>query len=117
ERMVPAPGEGPSRESIEKGFFEMHLVAKAESGKLLRARVAGRRDPGYGGTAKMLAESAMCLAKDGERLAPRFGVLTPATAMGMRLVERLRKADLTFEVLDGETRTQPNANHRRSVDA
>lgn len=101
ERMVlPAPGEGPSREAIESGFFEMHVLAKTESGKRLRGRVAGTRDPGYGETAKMLAESAVCLAKDGARLEPRFGVLTPATAMGMRLVERLRSAGMTFDIHD-----------------
>jgi short subunit dehydrogenase-like uncharacterized protein len=99
ERMVlPKPGEGPSREAIESGFFEMHVLAKTESGKRLRGRIAGTRDPGYGETAKMLAESAMCLAKDNARLGPRFGVLTPATAMGMRLVERLRDAGMTFDV-------------------
>jgi len=42
----------------------------------------------------------MCLAMDGPRLEPRFGVLTPATAMGMRLVERLRAAGMTFDVHD-----------------
>ena len=101
ERFVlPAPGEGPSREAIDKGFFEMHVLAETESGKRLRGRVAGTKDPGYGETAKMLSESAMCLAKDGARLEPRFGVLTPATAMGMRLVERLRTAGMTFDVHD-----------------
>ncbi|MBX3199330.1 MAG: saccharopine dehydrogenase NADP-binding domain-containing protein [Labilithrix sp.] len=101
ERFVlPSPGQGPSREAIDSGFFEMHLVAQTESGRRLRGRVAGTKDPGYGETAKMLAETAMCLAKDGARLDPRFGVLTPASAMGMRLVERLRAAGMTFDVHD-----------------
>ncbi|MBX3224963.1 MAG: saccharopine dehydrogenase NADP-binding domain-containing protein [Labilithrix sp.] len=101
ERFVlPAPGQGPSREAIESGFFELHVLAETESGRRLRGRVAGTKDPGYGETAKMLSESAMCLAKDGARLEPRFGVLTPATAMGMRLVERLRTAGMTFDVHD-----------------
>ncbi len=98
--VLPAPGAGPSRESIESGFFEMHVVAKTESGKRLRGRVAGTSDPGYGETAKMLAESAMCLAKDTARLDDRYGVLTPASALGMRLVERLRSAGMTFDVRD-----------------
>jgi short subunit dehydrogenase-like uncharacterized protein len=101
ERLVlPAPGEGPSRKAIEKGSFEMHVLARTESGKRLRGRIAATKDPGYGATAEMLSESAMCLAKDGPRLEPRFGVLTPATAMGMRLVERLRKAGMTFDIHD-----------------
>lgn len=98
--VLPAPGEGPSREAIENGFFEMYVVARTESGKRLRGRVAGTRDPGYGETAKMLSETAICLAKDGARLQDRFGVLTPASAMGMRLVERLRDAGMTFDVHD-----------------
>lgn len=101
ERLVlPAAGEGPSREAIDSGFFEMHVLAKTESGKRLRGRVAGTKDPGYGETAKMLGESAICLAKDGARLVPRFGVLTTATAMGMRLVERLREAGMSFDIDD-----------------
>lgn len=95
---LPAPGEGPSRESIERGCFEMHVLAKTESGRRLRGRIAGTKDPGYGATAEMLGESAMCLAKDA--LPERWGVLTPATAMGLRLVERLRAAGLTLDMRD-----------------
>jgi short subunit dehydrogenase-like uncharacterized protein len=95
---LPAPGEGPSRTSIENGFFEMHVLAKTESGRRLRGRVAGVRDPGYGETAKMLSESAFCLAKD--ELPPRHGILTPASAMGMTLIERLRAAGMTFDIAD-----------------
>jgi short subunit dehydrogenase-like uncharacterized protein len=101
ERVVlPAPGEGPSREAIESGFFEMHILAKTESGRRLRGRVAGTRDPGYGESATMLAETAICLAKDTARIEPRYGVLTPATALGMRLVERLSDAGMTFDIDD-----------------
>ena len=99
-RFLPAPGEGPSREAIESGFFEIHVLAKTESGRRLRGRVAGTRDPGYGETAKMLAETALSLAKDDPRLPQRHGVLTPATALGMRLVERLTDAGMTFDIHD-----------------
>lgn len=96
ERFVlPAPGEGPSREKIDRGFFEMLVLARTESGKAVRGRVAGTKDPGYGATATMLAETAIGLAKDGAR---RFGVHTPATSLGMRLVDRLRLAGMTFEI-------------------
>ncbi len=98
--VLPKPGEGPSREAIESGFFEMHVLAKTESNKRLRGRIAGTRDPGYGETAKMLGESAICLAKDEARLEPRFGVLTPASAMGKRLIERLRTAGMTWDIHD-----------------
>lgn len=93
-----APGEGPSPEAIAEGYFEMRVVAETESGRAVRGRVAGTSDPGYGETSKMLAETALCLAKDGPRLPDRKGVLTPASAIGMRLVERLRAAGMTFDV-------------------
>ena len=58
--------------------------------------VAASRDPGYGATSIMLAESALSLAED--PLPERGGVLTTASAMGMHLVERLRRAGMTFRV-------------------
>ena len=100
--VLPAPGEGPSREARERGFFVVRMVAETDAPGhaplRLSARVEGKADPGYGETAKMLSESALCLAFDGERLPAGGGVLTPATAMGMVLIERLRAAGMVFEV-------------------
>ncbi|HLL87446.1 MAG TPA: hypothetical protein VK387_09065, partial [Thermoleophilaceae bacterium] len=67
-------------------------------GRRYRCRVAAQGDPGYAATAVMLGETALCLALDGDRLPDRAGVLTPATAMGGALVERLRAAGQTFEM-------------------
>jgi short subunit dehydrogenase-like uncharacterized protein len=100
QKRLPAPGEGPSAEERERGFFVIRLIADGETkagAKLrLQGEVRGTSDPGYGETSKMLGESALCLAKDD--LPSKGGVLTPATAMGMRLVERLRAAGMTFRV-------------------
>jgi short subunit dehydrogenase-like uncharacterized protein len=99
--VLPAPGEGPSREERDAGFFVVRFVAETEANGGAPARISGRvegkSDPGYGETAKMLSESLMCLALDGDSLAPGGGVLTPASSMGMRLVERLRQAGMIFE--------------------
>jgi len=94
------PGDGPSKAEREAGYFKVRVVAETEDGRKLSGRVEGHQDPGYGETSKMLGESALCLARDGERLprTPSSGVLTPATAMGMTLVERLRAAGMTFSV-------------------
>jgi short subunit dehydrogenase-like uncharacterized protein len=99
--VLPAPGEGPSRERRENGFFVVRLVGigAAPPAKVF-GTVRGTSDPGYGETAKMLAESAVCLATDGDAIARRGGVLTPAACMGMRLVERLRAAGMTFETVE-----------------
>lgn len=97
---LPKPGEGPSREQREAGFFVARFLGWGTDAQgvqvALRGRVEGRKDPGYGETAKMLAESAMCLALD--ELSSEGGVLTPSTAMGTTLLERLRAAGMVFDV-------------------
>ncbi len=100
--LLPTPGEGPSREQRDAGFFEilLHGAHPDDPGKSLRSRITGDRDPGYGSTAKMLGESAVCLAKDAIPVAGGFW--TPAAALGEPLLERLRKhAGLTFELEPG----------------
>jgi short subunit dehydrogenase-like uncharacterized protein len=91
------PGDGPSKEQREAGFYDLLFVGQAADGKTLRVSVTGDMDPGYGSTSKMIAESAVCLLKNPEAAAG--GILTPAPAMGSLLIDRLkRNAGLTFEV-------------------
>ena len=99
-RFLPAPGEGPEQAARDSGYFKIRILGEAEGAPALRlvARVEGKSDPGYGETAKMLGESALCLALDRERLPPQTGVLTPASAMGEPLLERLRAAGMVFTV-------------------
>jgi short subunit dehydrogenase-like uncharacterized protein len=95
--MLPKPGEGPSKETQENGYFEIALLGlnPDDAEKNIRATVKGDRDPGYGSTAKMLAESAVCLATD--ELDVGGGFWTPASAMGTSLIERLgANAGVTF---------------------
>ncbi len=74
-------------------------IGKLPDGTVLRTRITGDQDPGYGSTSKMLAESAVCLAKD--ELDTGGGVWTPASAMGKPLLARLRdNAGLTFDIVD-----------------
>jgi len=97
-RVLPKPGEGPSTEQREAGFFNLLLVGKLADGTVLRARVTGDRDPGYGSTSKMLSESAICLAKD--ELSSAGGFWTPASAMADALIGRLvENAGLTFDLV------------------
>ena len=97
KRVLPKPGEGPNKAQQEAGFFKLTLVGKLSDGSIIRARVAGNRDPGYGSTSKMLSESAVCLATDD--LASRGGFWTPASAMGDALLRRLvDNAGIRFEL-------------------
>ena len=93
----PKPGEGPSRAERETGFYDVLFIGTGKSGETLRVGVQGDRDPGYGSTSKMIAESAMCLLQDAT--ATPGGIWTPASAMGQRLIDRLQAhAGLTFAV-------------------
>ena len=98
DRLLPKPGEGPSDEQLAAGRFLMETRTTTTTGARYLARVGAPYDPGYTGTAVMLGESALALALDGDRLPQRAGVLTPATAIGDVLVERLRAQGFTLEV-------------------
>lgn len=94
---LPQPGDGPSKEQREKGYFDIALRAEHpdDASKALLGTIRGDRDPGYGSTSKMLGESAMCLAKD-ELTAPG-GFWTTASALGEPLLARMaQNAGVTF---------------------
>ncbi len=99
DRFLPRPGQGPSAEQRAGGRFRMEIRATTTTtGAKYRTTVADDHDPGYDGTAIMLGQSALCLALDRPHLPRRSGVLTPATAMGDVLAERLRTQGFTLEV-------------------
>lgn len=104
ERFVlPAPGEGPSEQAQERGFFDLRFLGTTTDAQQLRVRVTGDRDPGYGSTAKMLGQAGTCLALDVAKSARGGGFWTPATIFGDRLIERLqRHAGLTFESIGAD---------------
>jgi len=100
--VLPDPGEGPSAAERERGGFRITLrgdgVREYDDEPTLSARVkvSADLDPGYGASARMLAESALALAR-GETAGLEAGVLTPASALGLPLLERLRPVGITFE--------------------
>ena len=91
----PKPGEGPTREERENGFYDLLFIGEWPDGKQLKYAVKGKFDPGYGSTSRMLGETGMALLEsDAEG-----GVGTPGSFLGEDLVGRLRKrAHLTFEI-------------------
>jgi short subunit dehydrogenase-like uncharacterized protein len=96
---VKKQGEGPSPEHRARARFSVTFVTEA-GGKRTLTRVSGG-DPGYDETAKMISESALALARDRDSLPPRWGALTPALALGDRLLVRLPAAGIAFETLEG----------------
>ena len=91
------PGEGPSKESRETGFYDLLFVGSNSNGDTLMASVKGDKDPGYGSTCKMISESAICLLKNLDIAGG--GIWTPASAMGTLLIERMQvHAGLTFQL-------------------
>jgi len=92
----PKPGEGPSKEERENGFYDLVFLGVGPDGKKLAASVKGDKDPGYGSTSKMIAETALALAAD-DSIAG--GVWTPGAAIGLPLAERLQKnAGIVFAI-------------------
>lgn len=97
--VLPKPGQGPSKHQRETGRYEVLFVGETADGRTLKATVKGDRDPGYGSTSKMIAESALCLLNETDRSQAAGGVWTAGAAMGLALVRRLQAhAGLSFSV-------------------
>jgi short subunit dehydrogenase-like uncharacterized protein len=85
-------GRGPSETRRANSWFTVEFVGEG-GGQRVTTKVSGG-DPGYDETAKMLAESALSLAFDDNP--ETAGQVTPATAMGDNLIDRLSKAGISF---------------------
>jgi short subunit dehydrogenase-like uncharacterized protein len=95
-RKVKNPGEGPDEATRAKSRFTVTFVGEA-GGKSVKTTVSGG-DPGYTETAKMISESALCLALDRASLPTEYGVVTTAQAMGRVLIDRLEAQGIRFEL-------------------
>lgn len=99
--LLPKPGEGPTKEQQDNGFFESHVYAvgdkpdKPVTVAYVKSGNAG--DPGYKATARMSIEASLCMALEREKCAAG-GILTTATALGMTLVDRLNKTGMKVGV-------------------
>ena len=98
---LPKPGSGPTAEQRERGRYEVAFIGDTAAGERVTAVVRGDRDPGYGSTAKLVAESALCLLDEIDHDMTGGGLWTPAAAMGLALQRRLHdRAGLTFGIED-----------------
>lgn len=98
---LPKPGEGPSKEQQLNGCYDLRFLGLTDDGAKLAVKVTGDRDPGYGSTAKMLAQAAISLHRDVDKGDVKGGFWTPATVFDEKLIDRLRRfAGMTFDVLE-----------------
>ncbi|MGV8874732.1 MAG: saccharopine dehydrogenase family protein, partial [Rhodococcus sp. (in: high G+C Gram-positive bacteria)] len=98
DRLLPKPGDGPSRKVRDNGLFVTETYTTTSTGARYRTMIRASGDPGYKATSVMLAESALTLALRHDDLPSRAGILTPATAMGAVIVEALQAAGFTIAV-------------------
>ena len=99
-RFLPKPGEGPSQEQQDNGWFRSTFVALSEDGERKVCSMYGSGDPGYKSTAKLVCESAIALAQSNDLPGGNEygGVLTSAVGLGEVLIDRLKNAGIEFKV-------------------
>jgi short subunit dehydrogenase-like uncharacterized protein len=99
--LLPQPGDGPSEQTMNEGWFSCELVGTAMDGRQVRGLIRDQGDPGNRATVKFVCESALSLALQLDELPgspTRGGILTPATGLGEVLAERLRRSGMTLNV-------------------
>jgi short subunit dehydrogenase-like uncharacterized protein len=97
ERLAPKPGTGPSDDVRERGYYRVETYTTTTSGARYVATMSQSGDPGYKATSVMLGECGLALALDRDRLPDRYGVLTPAAAMGDALLARFPAAGIALD--------------------
>lgn len=92
---LPKQGDGPSKEQRENGFYDILFIGEMADGQIVKASVGGDKDPGYGSTSKMIAESALTLLETDTA----GGIVTPGAIIAAPLQARLAAhAGLTFTI-------------------
>ncbi len=96
--IFPKPGDGPSKGKMQSGFFKLKIIGSINEIQKNSVTVLGDSDPGYSATAKMLTESAISTLLNEDKMPKKYGVLTPASAIGLTLIERLKGKGILFKI-------------------
>lgn len=96
--VLPKPGEGPSINKMRNGFFRMKIIGFTDLLTKIIVTINGDSDPGYSATAKMLTETAISMILNEDKLPKAYGVLTPASGIGLVLIDRLKDKGISFTV-------------------
>lgn len=98
DRVGPQSGEGPSERALARTRYSLRARATGPAGQEVFVTMRAAGHPGYRSTAKMIVEAALSLAFDESDLPPIYGAVTPATGVGLAVLDRLREAQMEFEV-------------------
>ena len=93
-KLLRKAGEGPSEESIEKGFFKAVTIARLKSGKSLSFSLLSQGDPSNRSTIKLIGSTTKALLAHKE--GGPCGLLTPASAFGKELFSFLENEEIIF---------------------
>ncbi len=96
--IFPKPGEGPSMRKMQSGFFKLKIIGSINESQKNSVTVHCDSDPGYSATAKMLTESAISTLLNQNKILKKYGVLTPASGIGLILIERLKEKGISFTI-------------------
>jgi len=96
--IFPKPGEGPSKSKMQSGFFKLKIIGSINKIQKNSVTIFGDSDPGYSATAKMLTESAISTLLNQNKIPQKYGVLTPASGIGLVLIKRLKGKGISFKV-------------------
>lgn len=108
DRVGPSSGEGPSERALAETSYGLKARAIGEGDQEVVVHLRAEGHPGYRSTARMIVETGLALAFDQESLPPIYGAITPASGIGLAARERLREAEIVFEV-EGETESREAA--------
>ncbi len=97
-RVGPKAGDGPPPEKLDLWTYQLDVRATDARGGTQDVVAEADGHPGYKSTATMVGEAALALADPKSGVPDGAGFLTPATALGLGVIDRMTEAGIRFEV-------------------
>ncbi len=95
----PKAGTGPNPEDLDAWTYRLDIRATDTRGSYQDVVVEADGHPGYKSTATMIGEAALAMADPAADLPDSAGFLTPATALGLGVLDRMGEAGVRFTVV------------------
>jgi short subunit dehydrogenase-like uncharacterized protein len=99
ELFAPPPGAGPSEAMLDGSGYAFEVFTSTAGGRRFHGRVQAQGHPGYRSTPEMLASVGVGLARGELGATPHFGIVTPASGLGLAAVDALGEAGVRFSVV------------------